>query len=523
MTQAAAEPASPVEVAGLEQKVRAQIESLSYLPTTAAVAMKFVELGKDLRAEPADYAKVIGADSSLSSKLLALANSPWFGLPNKVTSVRLAVNLLGLGTVRTMAISYCMAGLHNELRLTQEESRMFWEAALCKAVAAQRYAKARNERLADEAFVGGLFQDFALPVMYATAREHLLPILQDAALDGQAQLHREREVFHLDHVEIGRVLAEKLELPEILVDAVAFHHDRQRLSEFTEDETFANAVYVASLFPPLLNAWNRHDADELCQFLNESPAAGSPEATSVAFLDEVQKEFNQIYRYFEHGEPPETRLAELIIQAAREGADNTSHLVKTVNRLMQEAASMGMEMNQLLQSHSQLEDKATRDPLTEVLNREGFDTQANALLAKASRYGAPVAVIYLDVDRFKAINDTLGHEFGDRALKKVASQMTATVRQNDMVGRVGGDEFAVLLYDCAEADARTVADRIVDCVARESLGKGPRKVPISLSAGLVYARPSNQERTLEALIHDADALMYEAKQAGGNQIRMRTM
>ena len=178
----------------MQGQVRARIDSLSYLPTTAAVAMKFVELGKNPDADPADYAKVISADSSLSSKLLALANSSWAGVRNKVTNVQMAVNLLGLGTVRTLAISYCMTGLHNELRLSPQESQMFWQASLCKAVAAQSYARRFDTKLADEAFVAGLFQDFALTVMYATAKEPYLAILQASETPTHVQLQKEPDL-----------------------------------------------------------------------------------------------------------------------------------------------------------------------------------------------------------------------------------------------------------------------------------------------------------------------------------------
>ena len=101
----------------MEQKVRERIAALAYLPTSTAVAMKFMELGKDPEADPSSYAKVISSDASLSTKILALANSSWFGVRNKVTKPQVAVNLLGLGTIRTLAISYCLTGLHNDLQL----------------------------------------------------------------------------------------------------------------------------------------------------------------------------------------------------------------------------------------------------------------------------------------------------------------------------------------------------------------------------------------------------------------------
>jgi len=505
-----------VDAAALEQQTRARIETLSYLPTTMAVAMKFIELGKNLDAGPADYAEVIGADSSLSSKLLALANSPWYGVRNKVTSVKMAVNLLGLGTVRTLAISYCMAGLHNELRLTPDESRMFWEASLCRGVAARQLANRVDPKIADEAFVGGMFQDFAFPVMYAVAKEPLMSILNDCSLTCQKQLQKERELFRLDHAEFGRVLAQKLEIPEVFVDMVALHHNRDRLSDSIDNETLVNAVHLASLFPPVLDAWNREDAEELCQCLEsccDDPATGP-----AKLLWEVQEEFNRMYKYFEGAEVSETRLADLMIRTAREEADTTTRLVRIVNDLMAEAAKVGCEFTELAQSHIELEDKAERDALTGLLNREGLTRRGENILAKSARYNLGLALIYMDIDRFKSVNDTFSHEFGDRAIKWVAERMAQAARQQDALARVGGDEFVLLLYDCRGPDAAEIAKRIVDHVAAEPMAEGGQMAPIFVSAGCLCVKPSAQKRQLETLVEMADKLMYQAKQAGGNRV-----
>lgn len=503
----------------LEQRIRARIDSLSYLPTTAAVAMKFIELGKDIDAEPSDYAKIISADSSLSSKMLALANSSWAGVRNKVTNVRTAVNLLGLGTVRTLAISYCMTGLHNELRLSTEESNMFWESSLCKAVAAKVYAGLFDKKMVDEAFVAGLFQDFAITVMFSTAKEPLLEVLRDPDTNVQAQLQKERGLFQMNHAEVGRMLAQKLELPDLFIDAVAFHHNHERLSEFIEDEAIADAVYVASLFPHMLNVWHRNDADALCAFLQEH----APSADSKAYLGEVQEEFNKTYSFFHEGRTPDTQLLDLLERVTHEAADNTTELVGTVNELMRQAASMGKEMNELVQQQDDLEDKSVRDQLTGVLNREGFTAEGKELLAKAARYGTGFAVVYLDIDRFKSVNDELGHEFGDLALKAVVGEMTETIPQHNLVGRMGGDEFVVLLNDCTEQDATQIVERIISNVAAKTVRKRNQSTQMSLSAGLLYVRPSNREQQLDAVVNAADKLMYRAKRAGGNRLEVRTI
>ncbi|HSW46253.1 MAG TPA: diguanylate cyclase [Phycisphaerae bacterium] len=507
--------------AALEQKIRVRINSLSYLPTTVGVAMKFVELGKNIEADPADYAKVISSDTSLSTKLLALANSPWFGVRNKVTSVKLAVNLLGLGTVRTLSISYCMAGLHNSLRLKPEDASMFWEASLCRAVAARQTAMLLDPAVADEAFVGGMFQDFALPIMYAVAPEPVLAILRNPKLTRQEQLQKERALCRLDHMEFGRVLAQKMDLPEVFVDAVAFHHHPGKLTDFMEKESLGKAIYASSLFPPLLQGWSRQDADELCRFLVESCQVDPGEVST--FFWKVQEDFTQMHGYFEGKGDSNNRLAELLIDAAREEADNTTALVRTVNELLQDAARMGLEVSQLVHAHNKLEDKAQRDPLTGLLNREGLDHRSAELLKAAARYKVGFAVVMFDVDNFKLVNDNLGHEFGDRALKLVAERMTKATRQQDVAARVGGDEFVMMIYDCGKADAARAAQRILDHVSEQPIGRGKCTAKVSLSAGLVHVEPSSKKDSMDALLAEADKLMYLAKRSGGDQVSTKTV
>lgn len=504
----------------LEQQIRAKVEALNYLPTTAAVALKFVEMGKDAEADPVAYTKVISSDSSLSSKLLSLSNSSWFGVRNKVTKVHVAVNLLGLGTVRTLAISYCVTGLHNQLRLSAQESRLFWAASLCKAVAAKHLAAHRDPKLGEEAFAAGLFQDFALPVMFSAAKDQVMAILQDTSLDAKARLQKERAAFRLDHAEVGRSIAQKLELPDLFVDTVAFHHNAVNLNELLGKPIIAEAAYAASLFPHLPDIWNRQDAEELQAFLRNQQKPIDP----VQFLDAVQQEFNQLYCYFEQGDPPKGKLADLLITATAEAADTTTRLVNTVQTLMQQAASTGSQVHQLLKQHTQLEEAAHHDSLTHALNRQGFSQRCNDLLTQASRYGMSFAVAYLDIDQFKKLNDSFGHATGDAALESVVACAKQTMRQTDVIGRLGGDEFALLLSDCSEQDAVNIVQRLLEHVASQKIAHeegGAAKV--TLSAGVVWVRPSKQPLALDKLLSAADLLMYQAKRAGGNRVQQKSL
>jgi diguanylate cyclase (GGDEF)-like protein len=500
----------------LEQQVRQRLETLAYLPTTVAVAMKFIELGKQAEPDPAEYAKIIGSDPSLSAKVLALANSSWFGIRNRVTRPQMAINLLGLGTVRTLAITYCLTGLHSDLKLTPEESRMFWSASLCKAVAAKHYASHFDPPLCEEAFACGLFQDFAIPVMFSAARDKLFPLLQDANVDCESRLQKEREIYRLDHAEIGRMVAQKLELPDMFVDAVAFHHDRERLKQFSGSLVLADAVYLSSLFPHLLNGWNRQDAEQIRAFLASRNGAETLDVDQ--FLEGVQEEFDQLYAYFENGKHHESKLAELLGLATREAADNTMRLMGTVHEMLRDSLHNGMLAHEIMDKQSRLEQTATQDSLTGAWNRQGFDLRTRELMTRASRYGVGIGVCYLDLDRFKLLNDTFGHNAGDAALKKLVAVAREVFRPGDVLGRLGGEEFALVITDCAEEDATRMVQTLVQKLAQESVIKAEKPVRASVSAGLVWVPGRTPCPPLDSLLVQADQLMYAAKRAGGNRL-----
>jgi diguanylate cyclase (GGDEF)-like protein len=213
----------------------------------------------------------------------------------------------------------------------------------------------------------------------------------------------------------------------------------------------------------------------------------------------------------------------MLERGTAEAADNTTRLVATVHELMQQAANQGREINLLMCQQDQTEEAAARDTLTGAFNRGGFTARAGDLLGKALRYGSSFAVAYLDVDNFKEINDTCGHAVGDRALQRLVEVLQQVLRQSDLVGRVGGDEFVVLLRDCSQADAVSVIERAIAAIASQRIVAGGLKPTIS--GGLVWGqiRGPSEGMALEQLMAAADELMYEAKRAGGNRLKWRAV
>jgi diguanylate cyclase (GGDEF)-like protein len=165
-----------------------------------------------------------------------------------------------------------------------------------------------------------------------------------------------------------------------------------------------------------------------------------------------------------------------------------------------------------------LESLALNDPLTGLANRRLLAERMSMALAHARRHKSAMAVVYLDLDGFKQVNDTLGHGTGDVLLKMVAERLVATVREEDTVARLGGDEFIVALWEVRDADrAATVALKVIAAVS-QPYEIGGHSVSITTSAGIgIY--PVHGEDA-DTLMKSADLALYEAKRAGKNAYRI---
>ena len=161
---------------------------------------------------------------------------------------------------------------------------------------------------------------------------------------------------------------------------------------------------------------------------------------------------------------------------------------------------------------------SSRDPLTGLANRRAFDVAIAREIDRVTRSGEPALLLVLDIDHFKKVNDQYGHAAGDQVLRAVASALVETVRPMDLVARVGGEEFCIILPNCPSAFGLTVAERVRARVARDPvISPSGQRIEVTASLGGAYA-PQWVRSTPTVWYQRADTQLYRAKASGRNRV-----
>lgn len=200
-----------------------------------------------------------------------------------------------------------------------------------------------------------------------------------------------------------------------------------------------------------------------------------------------------------------------------EEAVQSAQIALVVNEICMLLAYVGLLAMSGERAHVELEQLATVDPLTGLLNRRGLATWADRLLAKPGWRPESIALLLLDIDRFKRVNDDRGHDAGDAVLVHLARRAQASaLRGGDLFARYGGEEFVAVLPGATVDQAVAVAERLRQDIASERFTFAGSDIQITVSIGVAAVEP--RDRTLEPAISRADAALYAAKQAGRDRV-----
>jgi diguanylate cyclase (GGDEF)-like protein len=186
----------------------------------------------------------------------------------------------------------------------------------------------------------------------------------------------------------------------------------------------------------------------------------------------------------------------------------TPKVREAIVSLLEEVSTLRQELEESKKRITHLEKLADEDSLVPISNRRSFVRELSRMLAYAQRYGGEISVLYFDINDMKSINDAHGHAAGDAAITHVADHLAANIRESDVVGRLGGDEFGIILANAPESEAIQIAENLGKAISATPFDWKGRKLTVSISSG-AYALKGGEDAS--AMLDQADQAMYARK------------
>lgn len=487
-----------------EIRLRSQVE----FPSPSRVASEVIALARDPDIEIAKVAQAISRDPAMTAKILRIANSAFYAQRRPSKNLRQAVVIIGLNAALTLALSFSLVSTLRGCRPHGIDYRRFWRRTLLAATAARAIGETLHLGQEEDLFLAGLLQDMAILAIARTSVDFYAELPQDAP--HSAFVEHERKVLGKDHAAFGAMLLKSWNLPERLYQAVEQSHSTDTQATATDDGRFSSCVAMGSELADAVLATNR-------------PAALAALAGRMhARLGLTDEQFTQVVTRILNLIPEaedlyETSIidpndAEALMAQAREMLTlRNLHALREVHAL-QETAGL------LLSRTEQLEDANRRDGLTGVMNRAWLDRHLEREFTQAVMFQRSLSVAFIDLDHFKRINDTFGHQTGDRILRSCAQAVQASIRGSDLVARYGGEEFVVLLPGTDDEIARQVCERILSGVRELRHESAHAGLVTTVSIGLATYTPQHRFASASELVDAADHALYAAKLRGRNRI-----
>ncbi|MHC5022468.1 MAG: sensor domain-containing diguanylate cyclase [Planctomycetota bacterium] len=479
------------------------------LPSLPPVAMEVLELTRreDVRLD--EIARVIQNDQALTTKILRTVNSSYYGLSKPCPTISRALALLGLSTVKSLMLGFTLVDVakrgDGEIDIVP-----YWRRSLISAAAARHIATTTDACDPEEAFIGALMQDTGMLAIHKAIKSRYVEIIDRTEGDHRRLPTLEKEDLGFDHATIGALLGERWRLPPQLVAAIRHHHDAKG-SEYVE---LVKCVALATLAASVLTvddsqaALREFDRKALQWFKLTSADTSLQIAQIASDVESLSSLFD-----IDTGAMP----------------DVNSILAEAEDATLAHQVSMQREHERLVESNDELSRQATTDGLTSVANRARFDQELGSRFDQARSFKGTLGLIIADLDHFKQVNDTHGHQAGDVVLVEVARRMSECVRGSDVVCRYGGEEFGIVLPGAMRREAAAIAERLRRSIAENSIdldgaSDAADTLNVTCSFGVAVYDPETAAvlSAPEILVQTADKALYAAKQAGRNCVRVHT-
>ena len=490
----------------MPEHILQRLRTCTNFPTPPPVAMQVLQLAQNPDIDLAKVADAVSADPAIAAKVMRIANSAMYARRRQSANLRQALITLGLNATLTLALSFTLVQALKKTSTGGFDFQAYWRRTVLSAAWGKLLASELGRRDAEEIFLASLLQDLGMLVVFKLWPE-VYEGIAPFRIEHPRICQHEQNCIGTDHRAIGAALLGIWNMPTNLVQAVQHSHDPTGAGVEAECRAFVRTVALSG---ELSEVWLGSRNDMTLRRVGQQ---------AHKFLGIQPHRLGEMFEMVREQLPVAEELFQMDLYDAAQLQDITDAARETlmVHNLRQIDKNKDLELSkqQLEEENSELKHENVKDPLTNAHNRRFFEESLAREFDSTAKHGWPLSVVFVDIDKFKQINDGYGHQTGDAILQTVAQLLRETLRETDIVARFGGDEFVLLLpgVDAVKADA--VGIRICEeARLRKVQTTDGRSVGMTLSLGIATSDPLNRFDGPKALLAAADSALYQSKRDG---------
>ncbi len=493
----------------------------SEVPSLPVVAQKLLELCRDDKASFAEFARLIESDQGLASRLLRVANSAYYGLRHKATTLERAISALGLKYVKTISLGFHLARALYSEGVKGFSMPEFWKQNLIRAVLARQVARQYCPARREEAFLVGLLQDCGVPFLVQAIGPEYARLWQNKHNTQSSMYRMEQELFYFDHMQAARMIMEQWDLPDVLAGPICSHHLRSQTqpSLVEKVQLYQIGYFVGSL--TFTDPLSLNEEDITLKDYAESAFNLDAEAINELMI-QTKQEFTGISQLFADILPEQLDITRLL--------ENARH---TLNELVLEDSVRPFDINQeLARFHEDwkiLAQKVNRDNETrQPLEPEGIKTlyQMDALkdyleiaCDHVRSMTAPLMLICLEIDRYQEMKELHGQQYTVRIVNELAALLRQLFSEVGCVAYEGQNRYYVALMGPNAKSAVKLTEGLLNKVRGFSCKTSDEFVGrerVTASVGMIYYETGAFPAGTLELIELAEQQLMRVKELGND-------